>query len=134
MRRISIKALLLAVVAILLLDLIASFVLILAVGSSSEYGLKAVLESEVLLNAVTCGNPFLVGSLILGTIATFIGGYVVASVATRDPYVNAFVLGVVGLAVGAFLSGGFPIWFNALSFASVMPATLLGAHLRCGKK
>lgn len=104
--------------------------MMLAVGQAAfEPGLSEA-ETVSALDAVVRGTNFLVGSLVVGTLSTAIGGYATARLAKQAPYLNAAALGVVGLVTGAFFAEGeLPLWFNVIGFAVVLPASLLGAFV-----
>ena len=129
MDRFSLKGIILAILLMLALDTISGITLVGVMGSHAfQEGLTEQQVNEALA-AVTLNRNFLLWSLILGTLSTIVAGYVAARIAKREPYLNAGVVGVLGIVMGLLLSKDFPLWFNVLGFLLVLPAALLGGHL-----
>lgn len=125
MNRVSIKGLIFAVLATLLLDLTFSFVLMLAGrphGQTDE-------ELEASILAITSSNQFLLASLVLGTLTTVMGGYVAGRYGSEAPLLNAFLFGLFGITTG-YLMGmeGYPLWFIIPGLLGTLPASLLGGY------
>lgn len=70
-------------------------------------------------------------SLVIGLLCAFVGGYVTAKTAQQEPMLNAIVLSIVVIIIGAGLAyfSRFPLWYNMASFGLVVPFTLAGGYL-----
>ena len=119
MKNISIKGIIFAVLAVVILDTISGIALIpIFVKDMTEESLK-VLSHEVGL---------LIFSMFFGTISTVIGGFIAAKYGKLAPYKNAAVIGVIGIILGVLLSSNYPLWFNVLALLITLPSALLGAY------
>jgi len=69
-----------------------------------------------------------------GLSCTALGGYVAARFANHSEYANAFAVGVASLVFGETVITAFghdlPLWLRLLGDLLVVPAALLGGHLR----
>jgi hypothetical protein len=134
MRSISIKGLIFAIVITLLLDTVSGIGLTIALGGTST---SEGMTDQQIIDAVavlTHSTAYLAGSLVLGTLSTVVGGFIVARVAKKAPYQNAGIFAVFGMIFGLYFAADFPFWFNAIGFVLVMPASLLGGWLGIGKE
>jgi hypothetical protein len=115
----------------LVLELISTIVLVLVVivlafnvpGATPHATAEAFAKS---------GSFKLVESVI-DKLSTVVGGYAVARLASRHPYLNASVFGAIGiglhgLAVAFFSDQAFS-WNRGAYFVLTIPAALLGAYL-----
>lgn len=129
MEKVSPKGIVLALALTLALDTIAGLAMMVFMGQSAfQRGMTEQQTSEAIA-AVTRGTDFLLGSVILGTLSTLVGGYVAARVAKREPYLNAGAIGVLGIVLGMLMPGNYPLWFDLSGLLLVLPAALLGGHL-----
>lgn len=129
MSAISFKAVALAVVAMMGLDILSGIALS-TILAGPEFDREMTDEqARAAFAALVLTRPFLIGSAVLGTLTTVIGGYLAARLAGTLPYMNAFAFGVVGIVLGAVMSKGLPLWYNVLGFTIVLPAALLGGHI-----
>ncbi len=134
MNRIRLKAVILAILLVVVLDTIGGMVMMVLVGGSAfEDGMNEQQESEA-VTAVTTSANALMGSMLLGTLSTMVGGYIAARIARKAPYMNAGVIGLFGIALGVLSAKDYPFWFNLLGFLLVLPAALLGGHLARHRK
>ena len=125
MKAIDFKAIAIAIIATLSLDLMLTLVLTSAfVGPAAAFSLS---ESEV--DALMSNRNFLIWSLILGTASTIIGGFLAARFARTVPYFHALIYGVFGLLFSVLTSDGLPTWYNVIGFAVLLPAALFGGHI-----
>tara|TARA_R110001599_G_scaffold352201_1_gene586273 strand:+ start:160 stop:540 length:381 start_codon:yes stop_codon:yes gene_type:complete len=124
MSNISIKGIILGVIAILVIDIISGIAMIpiFASNMSEESIEKIFLETGPLIY-----------SLILGTLSTVIGGFIAANIGRQAAYKNAAILGVIGLFFGVLMSEGLPLWFNIIGFVTVIPASLIGGYFAIRK-
>ncbi|THF63291.1 hypothetical protein [Pseudothauera rhizosphaerae] len=114
MSGISIKAVLIAAIVVLFADVIAAFGLSFALGQPL---------------GVPPNTKFFIGSIVLGTLTTILGGYVAARIAKKRLYVNAGVVGGLGILIGLLPAQDNPLWFNIICFLTVVPAAILGGYL-----
>lgn len=129
MRGISIRAVVLATLAVFGVDIVSGVVLIAVFGGPV---LEPGLSDEQLRHAVAAMNEnksYLTAALVLGTASTVLGGYIAARIARSVPYFNALAFGLLATFLSALTSGGLPAWFRAVGLALTVPAALLGGHL-----
>jgi hypothetical protein len=128
MTRFDPKAIFIAMLLSLALDVVGAVLLHIVFGAGLSEGLSpeqmkaAVLEMQQ-------RNGFLLASLVYGTATTVFGGFVAARLAHAYPYFNALAIGVLGIVLGLLLSDDSPGWVDALAYLVSMPAALLGGHL-----
>ncbi|HEX2494953.1 MAG TPA: hypothetical protein VHK24_14370 [Steroidobacter sp.] len=128
MRDISIKAIVLATLAVFGIDVVSGFVLLLFFGGRViESGMNDEQRSAAML-ALTQDSGYLTAALILGTASTVLGGYLTSRLARKLPYFNALAFGALGVVLGWFMSTESPTWFRAIALAATIPAALLGAY------
>lgn len=129
MSKISIKGVLLGIVVALAVDIASAIVIYAGFGGDpARPGMSAQEMSEARI-AASRSTRVLLSSLVPGTLSTILGGYVAARVAKHNHYLNAAVIGAVGVVVGAATAESYPLWFNALAFLTVLPASVLGGHI-----
>jgi hypothetical protein len=129
MHNISVRAVVLASLAVFGIDIISGFLLITLFGGPT-FG--SGMSDEQMRNALQVlfqDARYLTFALICGTISTVIGGYLAARLARAVPYFNALAFGVLGLTVSMLTSGDLPIWFKVMGYGLTLPAALLGGHL-----
>lgn len=129
MRGVSFKAVALATIATLGLDIVSGIVLIAARGGDPFFAPATDQQREMAIAVLMADPTFLVLSLVLGTLTTVIGGYLAARIARIVPYMNALAFGLLGIVIGAFMAEGVPLWYNVLGFSAMLPAALFGGHL-----
>lgn len=128
MKGISIKAVLVATLLTVVVDIVISIALMFVYGASSFSPGMTENEIQNAVDAVTSSTSFLVCAMILGALSTVLGGYVAARLSKVAPYLNSLAFGVVGIILSAFMAEGFPLWYNILGFSVVIPASLFGAY------
>lgn len=129
MHKLSFKGIIVAALLVLVLDTIAGIGMMAFMGGSAFKEGMTEQQTNDVIAALTLNTNLLLGSVILGTFATIVGGYVAARLAKKEPLLNAGVIGVLGIILGVLLAENYPLWFNVLGFVSVLPAALLGGHL-----
>ncbi len=68
--------------------------------------------------------------LILGLGFTVVGGYVAGRTARQTEILNGAAVAGIGLVLGLFLrEPGLPLWYEAVSFAAMIPAGVAGGYL-----
>jgi hypothetical protein len=128
MNRFDPKAIVIAMLLSLALDVVASIVLVAGFGAKLDAGMTQEQVQAAVL-AVTQTTGFLMASLVVGTATTVFGGYVAARVAHGYPYFNALAVGVVGIVLGLLLADDAPLWFSAAAYLLSLPSALWGGHL-----
>ena len=128
MRNISFKGLALGIVAIVVLDVVVGIGLKMALGGPLVSEGMTAQQIREATTALTHTTNYLAWSLILGALATVVGGYIAARVGKEAPYLNAGLLGVFGTVLTVLLGGDFPLWFALGGIAVVLPAALLGGY------
>jgi hypothetical protein len=131
MRGISIKAVLLATLAVLGIDFIRDMLLIGAYGTPLDHPTDDQLKAAA---AALFGNEtYLTASIVLGTASTILGGYLVARLAPSVPYFNALAFGLLGALLSVVFEAAAPVkppaWASNLALMLGIPAALLGAWL-----
>lgn len=129
MPNISIKAVILASLAVFGVDIVSQMTLINIFGGPA---LGSGLSDEQLRAAMLVlfqDTRYLTLVLVFGTASTVLGGYLAARLAGSVPYFNALAFGVLGLIVSTLTSGDLPLWFKIVGFAVTLPAALLGGHI-----
>jgi uncharacterized membrane protein YjgN (DUF898 family) len=125
---ISIKAVVLASLAVIGIDIVSGIVLAAVFGGPS---LSAEMTDEQLREAAAAmvQQPgYLTAALILGTASTVLGGYLAARLARTVPYFNALAFGVLGAVLGLLTSSELPTWFRVVGLGLTVPAALIGAY------
>lgn len=125
---ISIKAIVLATLAVIGIDLLSQLMLVAVFGERLVNPTDAEIEAATA--ALYANRSFMTAVLIVGTVSTVVGGYLVARLAGRLPYFNALAFGVFGILLGLLMpSSDLPRWFIIMSVLLTIPAALLGAWL-----
>ncbi|MET0335183.1 MAG: hypothetical protein ABW190_12995 [Rhizobacter sp.] len=128
MTRFDPKAIIIAMLLSLALDVVGSVVLVSGFGARLDSGMTPEQVNEA-VKAVTQGAGFMLASLVYGTATTVFGGHVAARLARGFPYFNALAVGVLGIVLGLLLSDDAPFWFSAAAYLLSVPAALWGGHL-----
>jgi hypothetical protein len=129
MPAISIRAVILATLAVLGIDILSGMGLTQMFGGPG-WGTELSKEEmqrayQVLMQDVR----YLALGLLLGTASTVLGGYLAARLARSMPYYNALAFGVLGILVSLIGSGGLPAWVKIVGLGLSLPAALLGGHI-----
>jgi hypothetical protein len=128
MPNISVKAVLLASLAVFGVDILSGFILINAFGGPA---LGSGMSDEQIRRALLVlfqDTRYLTSALILGTASTVLGGYLAARLARTLPYFNALAFGVISFIVSALTSGDLPAWFKVMGLGLTLPAAVAGGH------
>ena len=129
MHNISVRAVILASLAVFGIDIISGFVLINLFGGPTFGSGMTEEQVRTALQVLFQDSRYLTLALICGTASTVLGGYLAARLARAVPYFNALAFGVLGLTVSALTSGDLPMWFKVMGFGLTLPAALLGGHI-----
>lgn len=129
MQHISIKAVLLASLAMFGLDIVSGMILLATFGGPALDPNLSDAQMQLVIGEVIQDPGYLTAALILGTGTTVLGGYIAARLATSVPYYNAFAFAVLGIVVTLLTAEGLPLWFLIVGLLVTIPAALLGAYL-----
>jgi hypothetical protein len=129
MRGLSLKAVLLATLAVFGVDIVSGIVLAAIFDAPALTTDMTDEQRSAAVAALIEDRGYLTGVLILGTASTVLGGYLTARLAGGLPYFNALAFGALGVLLGALTSAGLPVWFRVLGLGSTIPAALVGAYL-----
>ncbi|MFO7305536.1 MAG: hypothetical protein C0P74_008460 [Gammaproteobacteria bacterium] len=128
MRAISIKAVLLATLAVLGVDFLLGMVLIglFAPELNSAMTDEQVRQTvERLLN----DREYLLLSFVFGTGTTVLGGYLAARLGRIVPYFHALAFGLLSIVLGLLTAAQIPTWYHTVGILITVPAALVGAHI-----
>ena len=125
MRKISLKAIILAFLASFVLDKVCDLALFFLFGGSFP---REVATPQQAYEAVTGNFGFLAANAVTSTISIIFGGYLAARLAKKAPYINASVFGLLCLFDLAMSSEFSPLWLQVTDFLLIMPAALLGGY------
>jgi hypothetical protein len=129
MQNISIRAVILATLAVLGVDIISGMVLTQMFGGpgwDTELSKEEIQRAyQVLMQDVR----YLALGLLLGTASTVLGGYLAARLARSMPYYNALAFGVLGILISMIGAGDLPTWVKILGLGLSIPAAVLGGHI-----
>lgn len=128
MNRFDPKAIVIAMLLSLALDVFGSFVLVSAFGVRLSEGMTPE-QIEAAVKEVTQRGSFMLAGFLYGGATTVFGGYIAARLARAYPYFNALAIGALGIVLGLLLKSEAPWWFDALAWLLSIPAAVLGGHL-----
>jgi len=128
MSRFDPKAIAVAMLLSLALDVIGSAVLLASFGTGLTEGMSSD-DVKAVLDALPQNTGFLLASLTYGIFTTGLGGYIAARMARAYPYFNALAIALLGILLGLVLTDDWPWWFDAIGYLSMPPAALLGGHI-----
>jgi hypothetical protein len=129
MPSISIRAVILATLAVLGIDILSGMMLTQLFGGP---GFGSNLSKEEIRHAYQVlmqDVRYLTLGLILGTASTVLGGYLAARLARSMPYYNALAFGVLGMLIGVIGTADVPTWLMVVGLGLSLPAALLGGHI-----
>jgi hypothetical protein len=133
MSRFDPKAIVIAVLLSLALDVLGGLLLLAVFGSEIDTGLPPEQLSAA-LDAIAQGTGFLLATLLYSSATTAAGGYIAARLARTYPYFNAMAVGVAGIVLGLVLTSSAPWWFDTLGYLISIPAALLGGRLAAAQR
>ena len=120
MNKINVKGIIIGLLTLLAIDCLGAIIIVLF----------TLLQMDGnLVNENFSHEPqTLILSLILGSIATLFGGFVAARFKKENHYLNSGIIGVIGTVLCLLLSGGYPLWFNAIAISTTLPLSIIGGH------
>jgi hypothetical protein len=129
MQNISVRAVILATLAVLGIDIMSGMLLTQMFGGpgwDTELSKEEIQRAyQVLMQDVR----YLALGLLLGTASTVLGGYLAARLARSMPYYNALAFGVLGILISMIGAGDLPAWVKILGLGLSIPAAVLGGHI-----
>ncbi|MBC7957962.1 MAG: hypothetical protein H7Y33_19095 [Cytophagales bacterium] len=128
MTRFDPRAIIIAMLLSLALDVVGGAVLLVVFSAGLSEGMSPE-QLTAAMQAVLQNTGFMLASLCLGTATTMFGGYIAARLARAYPYFNALAVGVLGIVLSLMLSSESPWWFDALAYLVTLPAAVFGAHI-----
>jgi CBS domain containing-hemolysin-like protein len=129
MQNISIKAVLLASLAVFGLDIVSGMVLLATFGGAVLDPAMSDTQMQAAITQIVQGRGYLTAALILGTTTTVLGGYLAARLSSSVPYFNALAFAILGIVVTLLTSEGLPMWFLIVGLLLTIPAALFGAYI-----
>lgn len=129
MQNISIRAVILATLAVLGIDIMSGMLLTQMFGGP---GWGTELSSEDIRRAYQVlmqDVRYVTLGLLLGTASTVLGGYLAARLARSMPYYNALAFGLLGILISMIGSGDLPTWVKVVGLGLSLPAAVLGGHI-----
>lgn len=118
-----------------LATMVVSTVLSVVAGVSLAAGGASPEDAAALVDR---SAGWLAVGMLAGLCCTALGGYVAARFANHAEYANAFAVGVASLVFGEAVliafSQDLPLWLRLAGDLLVVPAALLGGHLRILQK
>lgn len=129
MHRISVIAIIAAFGAELLADQVIGAILIVVFAQGSIEPNMTEEAARQALEMVQKSPALMAFGVLFGSGTTVGGGYLAARIARKFPYYNGLAMGVVGLTLQLYLWQMNPLWLNILSVLTVIPLSILGAHI-----
>lgn len=129
MHNISVRAVILASLAVFGVDIVTGSVLSALFGGPTFGSGMSDDQIRRALQVLMQDTRYLTLALFFGTASTILGGYLAARLARAVPYFNALAFGVLGLTVSMLTSGELPAWCKIIGFGLTLPAALLGGHI-----
>jgi len=100
------------------------------VAMSLIFAMAAAGIPEAEITARIQGFSGLMLMLILGLGFTLIGGYVAGRTAGRLEILHGAIVAGIGVVLGLFLRDpGMPLWYEAISFAAMLPIGMAGGYI-----
>jgi len=129
MSKLSFKAVFVSLLVGVVLDVLIGVLafVYLMMGSLNENMTSE--EITYVIDTMTHASDFLMFSLVGGSLTTVFAGYLAGLIGKEAPYLNAGCMGVFGAALGIYLAGDYPLWFDLGGVLITIPAALLGAYL-----
>ena len=124
---IDIRSVVLATLAVFGIDFIAGIVLF-SIFSSDQITNASDEQMRAAALALAKDPGYLRAVLILGTVSTVVGGFLVARIARSIPYFNALAYGGLGMVLSTLTTSELPTWFRVVGIGLTVPASLLGAY------
>lgn len=129
MHRIDPKAIAIAFIAELAIDMLVVQILLMIFGRDLLTSGMSADEVQKAIETIVAKGDYVLASFVGGMSTTVLGGYLVARLAKGFPYYNGLAIGVVGVVfVLCFATGG-PLWFTILGVLLTIPASIYGAHI-----
>ena len=124
-KRIRIKAVVLGCLTDLSGSLAVGLVYGVVLGISMA--VKGIPQEEI--GTRLQGLIVLIPSFFIGFGFTLLGGFVAGRIAKHSESLHGGIVGAIGILLGFLFYGSFPLWYNIISFAGVVPAGMAGGYL-----
>jgi hypothetical protein len=128
MQAISFRAVLLATLAVIGVDILAGMILF-GIYAPDVNAHMTNEELQRVIERLMENREYVLVSFVLGTASTVLGGYLAARLARTVPYFNALAFGILGVALGFATSADLPTWYRVLGIGATIPAALFGAQI-----
>lgn len=130
MRHLSFRSIALGFAVSVALDIAVALALFSAFGAGRFAADMDERQWDQAFASLAQDPSFLLLSLVFGLATTAVGGNVAARIAGRLPYMHAAAVGAIGLVLGLFMwDSAYPLWWNLLAHATLLPSALWGGHL-----
>lgn len=121
MKNIRIKAILLGLLALIIIDGIGGILLTLALTGEVSGETVKNIQSDTL---------FLILRMFVGALALVGAGFIVEKLAKSTGLINSGILGVISVALTILaLNDAYPIWYLILSYLYQLPSALAGGFI-----
>jgi len=121
MKNISIKGVLLGLIALIVLDELGAILLTLALAGDISTNIRAEMQYDVL---------FLVLRMFVGALALVGAGFISEKVANNCTLINSGIVGIVSVVLTVLVLGDtYPVWYLVLSYLYQFPFALAGGYI-----
>ncbi|HAS53039.1 MAG: hypothetical protein A2X56_12055 [Nitrospirae bacterium GWC2_57_13] len=129
MKDISVKAVVLGFLA----DVGATAIVVVVLVVAAFFMYPEAYANEEQIEALFSTTGVLVFGLVIGLLCTMLGGFVAGSIAKKAHYLNSGLVGGLGVLLGVAFVGQSPLWYDVVTFITIIPAAMLGGHLAKGR-
>ena len=121
MKSISIKAILLGLLALIVIGSIGEALLALVLAGELSNEITKAFHSDTL---------YLILRMLIGAMALVGAGVIVEKIAKKASLINSSILGVISVILTILLLGNaYPTWYLILSYLYQWPAALAGGYI-----
>ena len=118
MKDISIKALIVAVVVAIVLDVL---------GGVASIPLFATEYTEEAIDLLLQQTNVLLYIVAVSTVSSLVGGFICAKLSESAPLKNAAIFAVLGVVTSLMMATFDPIWLDVVGVLLIIPAVFIGA-------
>ncbi len=120
MKDVSIKALIVAVVVAVVLDIL---------GGVASIPLFATEYTEEAIDLLLQQTNVMLYIMAVSTVSSLVGGFVCAKLAGEAPLKNAAIFAALGVVTSLMMAAFDPIWLDVVGILLIIPAVLVGAMM-----
>jgi hypothetical protein len=121
MKNISIKAILIGLVALILLDGIGGYLLALSLAGEVSGDIIREFQSNTV---------YLIFRMVVGAIALIGAGYITEKIAKKTHILNSSIVGVISIILTVLLlNDSYPIWYLVISYLYQWPSAIIGGFM-----